>query len=149
MLIKLEGIAKVKYTIEVDADSVEDAINQVDVHLQSEPGYTLEDMTILDAEMASEPEAKIVEAQFKVRVKGIDYDVEEQDVIDEFDVFEDPTDEEIEAKINEIKSKLPQVIEVDVECDPDELEDYIADAISDETGWLINSFDQYEILEQK
>lgn len=149
MLIKLEGIAKVKYTIEVDADSVQDAIDQVDVHLQSEPGYTLEDMKILDAEMASEPEAKIVEAQFKVRVKGIDYDVEEQDVIDEFDAFNDPTDEEIEAKINEIKSKLPQVIEVEVECDPDELEDYIADAISDETGWLINSFDQYEILEQK
>ena len=62
-------------------------------------------MMILDAEMASEPEAKIVEAQFKVRVKGIDYDVEEQDVIDEFDMLDDPTDEEIEAEARQAVSE--------------------------------------------
>ena len=148
MLVKLTGYAKVRYTIEVDADSVQDAINQVDCHLQGEPRETLEDMNITDAEMCSEPECKIIEEHFKIRVKGIDYCVEEEDVIDELDAFKEPTDEEIEAKINEIKSKLPQVIEVEVDGLEEDLDELVPDAVSEKTNWLIYGYSSYEILER-
>ena len=148
MLVKLTGYAKVRYTIEVDAVSVQDAINQVDCHLQGEPRETLEDMNITDAEMCSEPECKIIEEHFKIRVKGIDYCVEEEDVIDELDAFKEPTDEEIEAKINEIKSKLPQVIEVEVDGLEEDLDELVPDAVSEKTSWLIYGYESYEILER-
>ena len=144
MLVRLEGIAKVKYTIEVDADSVQDAIDQVDLHLQTEPRYTLDDMTILDAEMASEPEVKILEEHFKVRVKGIDYDVEDEDVDD----GEDHDDDWYQSQIDEIVSKLPTTVDIEVECSEDDLDDYIVDQLSEKTGWLINSYQSYEILER-
>lgn len=78
---------------------------------------------------------------YKLLATNIDYCVEEEDVID----LVDSDDEiEIENKINEIKSSLPQALEIECECESDELDDEIADAISNKTGWLINSFD-YEI----
>jgi len=144
MLVKLEGIAKVKYTIEVDADSVQDAIDQVDLHLQIEPRYTLDDMKILGAEMDSEPDYEIVEEHFKVRVKGIDYDVEDEDVDD----GEDHDDDWYQSQIDEIVSKLPTTVDIEVECSEDDLDDYIVDMISEKTGWLINGYQSYEILER-
>ena len=83
---------------------------------------------------------------YKVKVTSVDYCVEDEDVIDYVEDCDD--EEEIEAKIEEIKSSLPQTLELDIEGDREDLDDLVCDAISNETGWLINSFD-YKILERK
>ena len=75
--------------------------------------------------------------EYDIKITSIDYShsVTEQDLID------DTIDEEDYVnKIKEIKSELPQVMYLTVTCEPEELEDEIADFISAETGWLTNSF---------
>lgn len=154
MLVKLTGYAKVRYTIEVDADSVQDAINQVDCHLQGEPRETLEDMNITDAEMCSEPECKIIEEHFKIRVKGIDYCVEAEDVCDvianDASIEEDSDEyyEAIEEKIAEVKSKLPTTVDIEVDGLEEDLDELVPDAVSEKTNWLIYGYSSYEILER-
>jgi len=83
---------------------------------------------------------------FKVKTTEIDYCVEDEDVIDYVDDPDD--DEEIENKIDEIKNGLPQELELEIECDPEDLEDMVCDAISEETGWLVNSF-SFDIISQE
>ena len=63
-----------------------------------------------------------------------------------YKVFDDEDDWE---KIKEIKSSLPQelVLVITCDCAPEYVEDEIADAISEETGWLINSF-TYDIISE-
>lgn len=77
---------------------------------------------------------------YKVAVSNIDYCVEEQDLENSY-----YTQEEIAKAIQNIKQTLPQQLEVECECELDELGDDVADAISDQTGWLVNSF-HYEIM---
>lgn len=144
MVVKLTGYAKVRYTIEVDADSVQDAINQVDCHLQCEPRETLDDMNITDAELCSEPEYEITEEHFKVRVKGIDYCVEEDDVDDGRNHSEDW----YEKKIQKVLDSLPTTVDVEVDCSEDDLDEEVPDAVSEKTGWLIYGYTSYEILER-
>ena len=43
--------------------------------------------------------------------------------------------------------KLPQELDLEIACEPEDLEDQIADAISEETGWLNSSF-TYEIVRE-
>ena len=83
--------------------------------------------------------------EYQIKVTSVDYCVEDEDVIDY--VSEDPTDEEIENKIAEIKATLPQELDLEITCELEDLEDEIADAISDETGWLNNSF-TYDIVSE-
>ena len=54
----------------------------------------------------------------------------------------------IEDMIDEVKMSLPQTLILEIECEPEDLEDCITDAISDETGWLVEYF-SYEILEEE
>lgn len=73
-----------------------------------------------------------------VHVFDIDYYVTEEDV-------------DNESEIEEIKAKLPQDLYFSFEEyfeDDSELEERIADAISDETGWLVETFD-YELLSEE
>ena len=75
--------------------------------------------------------------EYDIKITSIDYShsVTEQDLID------DTIDEEDYVnKIKEIKSDLPQTMYLTVTCEPEDLEDKIADFISAETGWLTNSF---------
>lgn len=92
---------------------------------------------------------------FKVRTTDIDYRVTYEDL--NFDPWDscfntDDDMEEAERKadeeIAEIKDSLPQELVLEIECDPEDLDDMVCDAISEETGWLVNSFD-YEIIESK
>ena len=78
--------------------------------------------------------------EYKVKVNSVDYCVTEEDVSD---------DEDIADKIKEIKSGLPQelVLVITCDCAPEYVEDEIVDAISEETGWLINSF-TYDIISE-
>ena len=84
--------------------------------------------------------------EYKVKVNSVDYCVTEEDVID---YVSDDEDEDIDDKIKEIKSDLPQelVLVVTSNCAPEYVEDEIAEAISEETGWLINSF-TYDIISE-
>ena len=88
------------------------------------------------------------EEEYTVKVTNIDYCIEEEDVCDEIadDVsIEEDSEEYYEAiqnKIKEIKADLPQTFTFTFECTEDELDDLIAEEISDETGWLVNSFEK-------
>ena len=73
--------------------------------------------------------------EYDIKVTSIDYSVTEEDLID--DIIDE---EDYINKIKEIKSELPQTMYLTVTCEPEELEDEIADFISAETGWLTNSF---------
>lgn len=90
---------------------------------------------------------------YTVKTTEIKYCIKEEDL--EFDEFEnhgmdiDDYDEEtIEEMIEEVQSQLPQELEFDIECDPDELEDIICESISDDTGYLVDSF-KYEIVSEE
>ena len=82
--------------------------------------------------------------EYKVKVNSVDYYVAEEDAIDYVS-----DDEDIADKIKEIKSGLPQelVLVITCDCAPEYVEDEIAEAISEETGWLINSF-TYDIISE-
>ena len=82
--------------------------------------------------------------KYKVKVNSVDYCVTEEDVIDYVS-----DDEDIDDKIKEIKSDLPQelVLVITSNCAPEYVEDEIADTISEKTGWLINSF-TYDIISE-
>ena len=85
------------------------------------------------------------ETEFEVKVYDIDYCIDEEDLeANDFDVDE-MSEDEIEAAIQKIVATLPKELVLTVECTEDALEDVLVDAISEETGWLINNF-QYEII---
>ena len=73
--------------------------------------------------------------EYDIKITSIDYSVTEQDLIDDIIDKEDYVN-----KIKEIKSELPQIMYLTITCEPEDLEDEIADFISVETGWLTNSF---------
>ena len=85
---------------------------------------------------------------YRVKTTYIDYCVEPEDLDYLWPECQDWEDEDFDRKIAEIKSELPQELELEIECDKEDLDDMVCDAISEETGWLINSFD-YKILERK
>ena len=96
-----------------------------------------------------------MEKYYKVKTTSIDYCVEDEDVCE--DICNDPEIEEdseefydaIEAKIEEIKNSLPQELILEFyDCEREDLDDIVCDAISEETGWLVNSF-TYDIIEEK
>ena len=72
---------------------------------------------------------------YKVETTQIDYCVEDEDVCDYVN------EDQIDAEIERIKSSLPQRLELEIECEPEDLDDMVCDAIGEETGWLVNSFD--------
>ena len=75
--------------------------------------------------------------KFTIKVTGVDYYISEEDFWD----IDDP--EEVDAAIRKTRNELPQRLTLEIECIDDKgtLEDMIADAISEETGWLNNSFE--------
>jgi len=83
---------------------------------------------------------------YRVKTTHIDYCVEDEDVIDTLPM-DDPDDEDIEDAIDAVKASLPQVLELEIECEPDDLDDMVCDAISEETGWLVDGF-TYDIIEE-
>lgn len=96
-----------------------------------------------------------MEKCYKIKTTQIEYYVsaEDIDLPDPFESYgrvdlEEYSEEEIEDMIDEVKMCLPQTLILEVECEPEDLEDCIEDAISDETGWLVEYF-SYEILEEE
>ncbi len=91
-----------------------------------------------------------MEKYYKVKTKNIDYDVTAEDLnYDRYDIDIDDMDEaEIDKHIAEVKNSIPQEFILEIECEPEDLTDMVCDAISEESGWLVNSFD-FDILEEK
>ena len=82
---------------------------------------------------------------WKLKCYNIDYDVSWEDVESNCevptDLDDDDLDEWYDLKVEEIKASLPKEVIIEVECDEEDLEDVAVDALSEETGWLINSYD--------
>jgi len=150
---KVKATYSVDVEIEIDAANEEEAISKL---IQKDFRDIVEDGNIWRADSENET-AEISEADYKVRVKGIDYSIEYYDITDQVaekfpDVEEGSAafDELVDKEITEIKKSLPQSLDLDLDCvNPEDLDWIISDAISEETGWLINGFDSYEILEVK
>ena len=97
---------------------------------------------------------------FKVRTTDVDYYVSNDDVYEK--VCEDASIEEdsdefydaIEKARTELEKELdfdPEMQNLEFEfydCEKEDLDELVCDAISSETGWLINGFN-YEIIESK
>lgn len=112
----------------------------------------MDDMGIRDERLRTEIKNYFDwEEEYTVKVTNIDYCIEEEDVCDEIanDASIEEDSEEyykaIQKKIKEIKKDLPKTFTFTFECTEAELDDLIAEEISDETGWLVNSFKK-EIL---
>lgn len=86
--------------------------------------------------------------KYKVRTKYIDYCIEDGDIIDCFwPECQDWDEEQFEKKIDELRYELPQHLSFEIECEPELLECMVCEAISEETGWLVNIF-SYDIIEE-
>lgn len=76
----------------------------------------------------------------RVKVTDIEYDIAKEDFDREL------TDKEFEKERRELIKTLPQSLTLTFTCDDDEdIEDTIADKISDETGWLVDTF-KYDVI---
>ena len=127
--------------VEIEADSYEEALRKLyamDVEDLISEGY------IKESDIKQE-EGAITEKTVKVRAYDIDYDVEPEDV----DENEELTEDELNAKIAEVKESLPSELTFEFDIEPDEdIEDRIADEITLETDWLVNNF-KYVIVEER
>ena len=81
---------------------------------------------------------------YRVRVFDINYYVSVEDIDEEYEM----SDEEIKIRIKQIKSQIEQDFILEIETTEEDLEDDIAEAIAEETGWLVEDF-SYEILSKE
>lgn len=127
--------------VEIEADSYEEALRKLyamDVEDLISEGY------IKESDIKNE-EGVITEKTVKVRAYDIDYDVEPEDV----DENEELTEDELDAKIAEVKESLPSELTFEFDIEPDEdIEERIADEITSETNWLVDNF-KYTIVEER
>ena len=80
--------------------------------------------------------------KYKIRTIMIDYYVGWEDIECNGINIDNLTEQEIEEKIEDIKNGLPQIVDLEIECESKkELGDLVCDAVSNETGWLNNSVD--------
>ena len=142
MKVKFDFVLEVwMQGVEIEADSYEEALRKLyamDVEDLISEGY------IKESDIKQE-DGEIVEKTVKVKAYDIDYDVEPEDV----DENEELTEDELDAKIAEVKESLPSELTFEFDIEPDEdIEDRIADEISLETNWLVNNF-KYVIVEER
>lgn len=82
------------------------------------------------------------EGIYHIQVPRVWYSVEPEDV----DYLGTDDEEEVAKEIERIKGSLPQFFSFTIETDDeDELEQMIADKITEETGWFVESF-EYKII---
>lgn len=154
MTYKVKATMTFEVVQEVEAYSEEEAI---DTFYKQSVSETIDDATYIEEIDSDITEIEIAEADYKIRVKGIDYCIAYSDLADqveerfpEMDPGSEEFDNLVHSEIEKVKNALPQSVDIEINgVSPDDLEDYIVDAISDETGWCINSFDSYEILETR
>ena len=85
---------------------------------------------------------------YNVTAKNIDWDVEEQDVVE--DMEGKPTDKQIRDEILRVKRSLPKTLTVEVEADNRaEAIDAAVEQMSVDIGWLINGAEGYKVTKKK
>ena len=85
---------------------------------------------------------------YNVTAKNIDWDVEEQDIIEGMEG--EPTDKQIRDEILRVKKSLPKTLTVEVEADNrNEAIDAAVDQMSEDIGWLINGAERYKVAKKK
>lgn len=131
--------------VEVEGDSEEDCLDNL---RRMSAEYILEHAIIKDSDI-SDVDGEIVEQDYEIRVDNIKYDISTEDIIYELEKegIEDPSLEEIENKLAELEQSLPTSFRMAFTCAPENLEDYISDELSDETGMLVKDF-TYTILKK-
>lgn len=147
---------KATMTIEVEQDICAESEDEArSKFFEQSIAETIDDSLYIGEVNTDIDEISLTEGTFKVKVSRVNYDVDYyscSDIVAEAnpDVEEgsDEFDQLVYAKIEEIKAKLPQEMELELECERDDLEDYLADEISEKTNWLVYDFD-YSILEVK
>ena len=80
-------------------------------------------------------------------VTNIKYSIEQEDIDayrEDENIDDEVTDEEI---VEEIEKSLPQRLIVEADNNSDEYEEEICNAISDATGWCIESFEEESLLD--
>jgi hypothetical protein len=85
---------------------------------------------------------------FKVKCYDIDYCFESEDIEDFTEDYGNDLDDDeaMERLIDDVKDRLPKEVILNIDCEEDELDDdLIVDELTDETGWLINSY-SYNII---
>lgn len=141
---KVRATYNIDVEVEVDAETEDEAISNfiaMDVRdVIADSLIAREDVEDIDAELT--------EGTFEVETTAIDYDVDYNtcwDIVAEEnpDIDEDSEefDQLVYAKIDEIKEKLPQVLHLEVTCEKADLDEYVADAVSEETNWLVDAVD--------
>lgn len=140
--VKAKMILNVAY--DVEAKSKEEAIHKF---IESDWQNIFEYGDVLDVETKDE-KADLVEADYKVLVSDISYDIGIYDVYTA-DLDEDAPDfyDIVNERIKELKAKLPTELTLELKyCKADEVEDTAIDQVSDETGFLVD-FAKVAILE--
>lgn len=93
--------------------------------------------------------------EYQIKVTSVDYSVTYEDI--EFDPYDTAFEDDATIEANEkkadqmiadIKASLPQELDLEITCEPEDLESEIAEAISNETNWLNNSF-TYNIVSER
>jgi hypothetical protein len=91
---------------------------------------------------------------YRIKTTHIDYSVGYEDI--NFDQWDscfnteedmDKAERKADEEIKKIKDSLPQELILEIECEPEDLDDMVGDAISEETGWLVEGF-SYDIIEE-
>lgn len=129
--------------VEVEGDNYEDCLDK----LYNMSAYQLvKEGCAKDVELDS-IDGEVLETDYLVKTYNIDYALDEEDVVDEVardaSIEEDSEEyyEAIHEKIAELFNKLPQELTLFIKgVGPnDDLDDLVADAITDETDYLVNS----------
>ena len=132
--------------VEVEGDSEEDCLDNL--RRMTVDGI-LDHAVIKDSDL-SDVDGEIIEQDYEIKVENIKYDISVEDIIYELEKegVEDPSPDEIENKLAEIEQTLPTSTKMTFTCAPEDLEDFITDELSDETGMLVKDF-TYTILNKQ
>lgn len=131
--------------VEVEGNSEEECLDNLRRMTAEE---ILEHAVIRDSDIDN-VDGEIIEQNYEIRVDDIEYDINVDDIIYQLEKegIEDPSPDEIEDKLSELEQTLPTSFKMTFMCAPEDLEDYITDELSDETGMLVKDF-TYTILKK-
>lgn len=92
---------------------------------------------------------------YKVKTTDIDYCVKAEDLYEAFEeqhpeveVDSDEYFDAIDAEIIRLRKELPQDLVLEIKCEEEDLDDEVCEAVSEETGWLVN-YVGYEIISEE
>lgn len=139
-VFKVKATYSIDLEVDIDAETETEALDRF---YRADARDMIDNGMVIRADSDDET-AELIEGTFAVHVSSVDYEVTFNDcwdiVADEhpgIDEDSEEFDKLVNAKIDEIKNKLPQTLDIEVDCAVEDLDDYVAEKISDITNWLI------------